>query len=422
MRILYLTQWFEPEPAFKGAQFAEELARRGFDVEVATGFPNYPGGRLYPGYKLRPYRMDGTAGEIPVHRLWLYPSHNRSPLRRALNYLSFFLSSLIFGLVRGWRYDIVYVYHPPITPSLAMALISRLYGFRLILDIQDLWPDSVAASGMASKRTSRILERICRFVYRRADHIITQSDGMRQRLIDRGVPSAKISRIYNWATYRPNAAVAAGQMPDDFADAVNVVYGGNLGQAQALMHVVRAAEVARHVVPTLRLHFFGDGIERDMLLRSVEAHPGADARIHGPVDRQRMDRVFDHADILIMHLKRDPLYEFTIPSKTQHYMACAKPIIAGINGEAAIILEQSGGAVVCPPEDDRALAAALIELGRLSASQRQTMGRRARDHYQAHFSMASAIDQTVAIFGLAQSASARPNLSNAKLQARGNDR
>jgi glycosyltransferase involved in cell wall biosynthesis len=278
-----------------------------------------------------------------------------------------------------------------------MALVARLCGFRLVIDIQDLWPDSVDASGMASARTIRILDRICRFVYRRADHLIVQAAGMREKLIERGVPPVKISRIYNWASYRPDVDGARPKRPGYFADAINVVYGGNLGQAQALDYVIDAVELARKQVPALRLHLFGNGIERDALLRHAQCRPAANVKFHDALDRAQMDRIFDRADILIMHLKRDPLYEFTVPSKTQHYMACAKPIVAGVTGEAASILERCGGAIVCSPEDREEMAEALVRVGRMSEAERESMGRRARDHYLSQFSMNSAIEQTVAI-------------------------
>ena len=394
MRILYITQWFQPEPAFKGIDFAKALAAAGHEVEVATGFPNYPGGQLYPGFSLRPYRRELMDG-IPVHRLFLYPSHDGSSIGRALNYLSFFLSVLLFGLLRGRRYDVVYVYHPPITPGVAAALFTRLWRRRFIIEIQDLWPDSVGASGMAGGKVVGILGRLCNFVYRAADAIIPQSDGMRQRLIERGVPEAKLTRIYNWATYSPAVPGEVSDVPGEFAGHINIVYGGNLGQAQALNSLVDAFDVARRNTPGLRLHLFGNGIERDQLQRRAAERTDGDLILHGPVSRDRMDRIFDASDILAVHLKDDPLYTITIPSKTQHYLACGKPIIAGLSGEAAVILRRSGGAIVCAPDDVTALAAGLEQLAAMTEHDRQAMGQRALAHYVEYFSMGRALEQTV---------------------------
>lgn len=390
MRILYLTQWFEPEPAFKGQQFAQRLATQGNDVEVATGFPNYPGGKLYAGHRLRPYVRTTTADGLTLHRLWLYPSHDRSAIGRALNYISFFLSCLVFLLVKGGRYDAVYVYHPPLTPSLAAVLAAKLYRFRIVMDVQDLWPDSVAASGMASSAVSKFLSKLCRFVYRGVDQIIAQTDGMRARIIERGVPAAKVTRIYNWATYRERDTQPRIR-PETFADHVNLVYGGNVGQAQALMHVVAAAQEAARAFPKLRLHIFGSGIERDVLMHHLRDRSDSNLVLHAPVDRHDMDRIFDEADILIMHLRRDPLYEFTMPSKAQHYLACGKPIVAGIEGETARILSSSGAALVSPPEDAERMARSIVEFCSLHPSEREALGKKAREFYLANFDMKNAI-------------------------------
>ena len=402
MRILYLTQWFDPEPAFKGAQFARALADRGHEVEVATGFPNYPGGKLYPGFRIRPYRRETIAG-LTVHRLALYPSHDRSSLGRIANYLSFFLSALAFGLWRGGRYDAVYIYHPPLTPALAAALFCRWHNKPLVVEIQDLWPDSVAASGMGNARIVNILDRLCHFVYTRADRIIAQSRGMRARLESRGVAAEKLSTIFNWATYSDAAQVPIpATVAEAFSGRINIVYGGNLGQAQNLETVVHAAVRAQTEVPAIRLHLIGDGVERDRLSALVERESATDVvRIFPPVPRDAMDRIFDAADILVLHLNDDPLYDITIPSKTQHYLACGKPIVAGIAGDAAAILRDSGAASISAPEDVETMAASMIRIARMSGEERAVMGQRGLSHYRQHFAFGQAIDKTMDVIGQA---------------------
>lgn len=402
MRILYLTQWFDPEPAFKGAQFARALADRGHEVEVATGFPNYPGGKLYPGFRILPYRRETIAG-LTVHRLALYPSHDRSSLGRIANYLSFFLSALLFGLWRGGRYDAVYIYHPPLTPALAAAFFCRWHNTPFVVEIQDLWPDSVAASGMGNARIVAILDRLCRFVYARADRIIAQSRGMQARLESRGVEAEKLSTIFNWATYSDAAQVPVPEaVAEAFAGRINIVYGGNLGQAQNLDTVVRAAIRAQAEVPAIRLHLIGDGVERDQLAALVAHESAADAvRLLPPVPRDAMDRIFDAADILVLHLNDDPLYDITIPSKTQHYLACGKPIVAGIGGDAAAILRASRAASISAPEDVAAMAASMVRIAHMRPEERTAMGQRGLSHYRQHFAFDQAIDKTMDVIGRA---------------------
>ncbi len=397
MRILFLTQWFEPEPAFKGADFAAALEARGHEVEVATGLPNYPGGKLYPGYRIRPYQRQAVDG-IVTHRLALWPSHNSSAPGRIANYLSFFISTLLFGLVRGGRYDLVYVYHPPVTPSAAAAIFCALHRKPLVVEIQDLWPDSVAASGMAGKSITRVLGALCTFVYRRATMIVPQSDRMLARLRERGVPARKLQRIYNWATYCRRAGAALPERTEDaFLDRFNVVYGGNLGQAQALDGLIDAVALAGEGVPSLHLHLFGNGIERERLAAHAERVAPSRVTLHGPLDRRVMDRVFDRADALAVQLKDDPLYAITIPSKVQHYLACGRPILAGLTGEAAELLRRAGAALVCPPGDAEALAEAIRQLAEMPAAERARMGENGRRFYEAELGFDRAIDETLGV-------------------------
>ena len=147
MRILILSQWFDPEPTFKGLLFARELAARGHDVEVLTGFPNYPGGHVYPGYRIRPWVREQIDG-VSILRVALYPSHDKSAFGRALNYTSFAISAALIGTALIRKPAVVYVYHPPATIGFAATVIGFFRKVPFLYDIQDLWPDTVALSGM----------------------------------------------------------------------------------------------------------------------------------------------------------------------------------------------------------------------------------------------------------------------------------
>jgi hypothetical protein len=193
-----LTQWFDPEPGAKGLVFARELVKQGFDVEVVTGFPNYPGGKIYPGYKMKLIQRECIDG-VHITRLPLYPSHDQSAIKRILNYASFAASSLFYGVLIARRADVMYAYHPPLTVGVTSVLIRFFRRIQLVYDIQDLWPDTLAATGMIKNTTVlRLIEGLCGWVYRHCDFITVLSPGFKRRLVERGVAANKLSIIYNW--------------------------------------------------------------------------------------------------------------------------------------------------------------------------------------------------------------------------------
>lgn len=396
-RILYLTQLFDPEGAFKGLSFATALRDQGFDVDVATGFPNYPHGRIIEGYKVRPYQREVMEG-ITVHRVPLYPSRDQSTLRRSLTYLSFLVTALIFCLLRGRRYDAIYVYHPPMTVGLAAALSGIVTRTPFVIDIQDLWPDSVTASGMSSTRVDRILGGMCRFVYRRAARIVAQSRGMGRKIVERGADPAKVRVIYNWAEERFVTPRRAHDVtPYAFTERFNFVYGGNFGVHQALGVVVEAAIRAARVEPAIQLVLIGDGLDRAALEQQVARAGGPAVRIMPAIHQKDIADVFAAADVLLVHLADLDFFEFTVPSKTQFYLASGKPILGGLVGEAATLIAEAGAGTTVPPANVDALAEAMIHLARTDPAELARMGARGRAFYEKHLSFGEAIVRTGAV-------------------------
>ena len=187
--IMIITQWFDPEPAFKGLLFAKELVARGFDVEVITGFPNYPGGEVYSGYRIKLIQREKIDG-VAITRVPLFPSHDKNKFRRILNYLSFALSSLIYGLFFSKRPNVIYAYHPPLTVGLSAVIIKFLRRVPVLYDIQDMWPDTLNATSMlTNKHLLNLISKICDIVYASVDKIVVLSPGFKKLLIDRGVKS-----------------------------------------------------------------------------------------------------------------------------------------------------------------------------------------------------------------------------------------
>ena len=196
MRILILSQWYPPEPMKLLSDMAETLMEKGHDVVVLTGFPNWPEGRLYPGYKIK-LRQKEMIGGVPVIRIPLYPNHSKSKIRRISNYLSFVITSSLLGVLFIQRPDIIHAIQPP-TTCLPAWFLSRLWRIPFTYEVQDMWPETLEATGMMNnKKVLSLVSRFCDWSYRKADAIRVISPGFRENLIAR-VPPEKIHVISNW--------------------------------------------------------------------------------------------------------------------------------------------------------------------------------------------------------------------------------
>lgn len=397
-RLILLKQFFEPEPSMKGLAFAQSLTSHGFDVEVLTGFPNYPGGKLYPGYRIRPIQRE-VMGGISVTRLALYPSHDRNRVGRVLNYLSFFISATFYLLFLARRADVIYVYHPPLTVALAGALARLLRRMPVVLDVQDIWPDTLRATGMIRNEWAlRFIGAVCRWTWRRADRVAVLSEGFRRLLVERGVAEDRVSVIYNWAErgigskakaglglVEPSAtllAPAAIRVRDRF----RVLFAGNMGPAQALGAVLDAAAIVGRTHPDIEFCFLGSGLDKERLAARAAREGIGNARFLPQVPMAEVGDWLAAADCLLVHLKADPLFAVTIPSKTQAYMAAGRPIIMAVEGDAATLVQRAGAGLVTPPENSAALAEAVIRLAGLPSAERARFGANARAFYDTELS------------------------------------
>ncbi len=399
VRVLLLTQWFDPEPTFKGMVFARELVRQGFEVEVLTGFPNYPGGKLYPGYRMRWLQRETIDG-VQVTRVPLYPSHDQSALRRILNYVSFAAFALFHGLFSVRRCDVIYAYHPPLTVGLAASFIRLFRRIPVVYDIQDMWPDTLRATGMIDNPTAlSVVEKVCRWVYRRVDHIVVLSPGFKRLLVERGVPEEKIDVICNWAD-EASLAAPVGTLPSNFpgADCFRVVFAGNMGKAQALGAVLDAAALLQKRRAKVSFVFVGGGVDVDKLKGQVAELALDNVVFIPPVPMAEVGTLLNNADALLVHLRKDPLFQITIPSKTQAYMAVGKPLLMAVDGDAADLVRQSEGGIVAISEDAQSIAEAAQSLATLAPEELTAMGRRAQEYYREQLALRVGVSRFGAIF------------------------
>lgn len=396
MKIVILTQWFDPEPTPKGLAFARKLLEQGHDVEVVTGFPNYPVGRVYDGYRIR-WRQCEEIDGVNITRLALYPSHDSSAVKRAMNYLSFMCTAMIYGLFSMSRPDVLYVYHPPATVGVAAAVVQFFRRVPFVYDIQDLWPDTLAATGMLrNDKALRIIGTVCRWIYRRAAHVVVLSDGFRDRLIDCGVDKDTVTVIPNWCdeTAIVRSEPKDGVLPDGF----NILFAGNVGFAQALDAVVEAADIVKNDERKINLVVLGSGVDVARLKAEVGSRGCENVSFLPRVPMNEVGPILSAADVLLVHLKDDDLFRITIPSKIQAYMSIGKPVLVGVRGDAATLVSKARAGLECIPENADSIAEAFRTFAKMPVAKIEELGQNARDYYLEHLSLAKGTDRFIEVF------------------------
>ena len=360
-----------------------------------------------------PFQREVIDG-IPVLRVPLYPSHDQSGVKRALNYLSFAAAASI-GTLFVKRPDVAYVYHPPATVGLPAMVLQALRGVPFVYDIQDLWPDTLAATGMM--QNAAVLKGVgswMSYVYSHAAHITVLSEGFKQRLIQRSVPASKLTVIPNWTEEgKINLPTPDPQRARDlgFEGRFNVVFAGTMGKAQALETVLEAAELLRISQPSARFVLIGGGVEVERLHgEALEKQlPNVDFLPRRPA--AEIGEILGLADALLVHLKDDPLFAITIPSKTQTYLMVGKPILMGVRGNAAQMVEEAGAGYAFEPQQPQALADAVQHLMKMTPAERQEMGSRGPTYYQKNLSLTVGTRKFIDVLDMVAS---RPRLSKTK--------
>jgi colanic acid biosynthesis glycosyl transferase WcaI len=398
-RIVLLTQWFDPEPTFKGIIFARKLIEQGYEVEVITGFPNYPGGKVYPGYKISLLQRESIQ-DIEVTRVPLYPSHDGSAIKRILNYVSFAITSAFYGIFMMKQADVMYVYHPPLTSGVSAAVIRFFRKIPVVYDVQDMWPDTLRATGMVSNEAVLgVVSKICQSVYKNVDKIAVLSPGFKDLLVERGVPANKIQLIYNWCD-ESALAISEGVLPENFPDSdkFTILFAGTMGKAQALDAVIAAAAIVQNLNSNITFVFVGGGVEVAHLQELVTAKKLNNVVFIPRVPMSQVGAMLQKADALLVHLRKDPLFEITLPSKIQAYMSTAKPILVAVAGNATSIIEKAQCGLVAEPENPQSIANSAILLANMSSTDLAIMGKAGRGFYDAKMSIDVGVASFIKLF------------------------
>ena len=331
--LFYVAQYFTPEPYLKDIQFISDLEKKGLNPVVITSFPNYPHGEIYKGYKNKFFSEELMDG-IRIIRVFTYADHSLSSVKRILNYFIFGLFAALAILKFGKRESFYYVLQSsPFVVLCAWTVHLFKRRSKVLLDIQDVFPENIRISGyVKSKWKISILDFFLNnFYYKSFDLFVTVSESFREMIINKGIEADKILTLYNWSMVE--------KTPDDEASTfeyttsgVNIVYAGNIGVHQGLSKLYEGMRNIVEKNPAIYFHFFGDGTDFEILQELVKEN--THIILHGRVSPSEIAQYLEAADILFLHLIKDPVYESIIPSKLQAYIEIGKPVLAGIEGEA----------------------------------------------------------------------------------------
>ena len=385
MNILILSQYFWPED-FRINDVARKLKLLGHNIEVLSGKPNYPGGKFFYGYKAWGYELDDYNG-IKVHRIPLI-SRGKGSINLAINYLSFIFSGIIFApwYLRKKKFDLIFVYAPsPLLQVIPAILLKYLKNIPIVLWVQDLWPESIVATGyIKSPVFIKLIRILVKFCYANIDTILVQS-----RAFIKPILSFQLRKnIF----YHPNSVESMFYSPANLSapniDSLNkgfsVLFAGNVGSAQA-METILSAEEKLLEFKKIKIVILGDGSKIEWLVKEIKTKRLKNIHVEGRYPIETMPILMRKASVLLVSLKNQPIFELTVPNKIQAYLAVGRPIIGSLDGEAAKLIKKARAGLVAPAENDAKLVQAILKVYRMTPKERNQLGQNARAFFQKNF-------------------------------------
>jgi glycosyltransferase involved in cell wall biosynthesis len=393
VRILYVSHYFPPEmgaPAGRVSGLARLWHRHGHEVWVLTGFPNHPTGKIHPDYRARFRRgflreeLDG----VQVLRTWILPAANRGRLLRSANYLSFLLSAAVSGGLSLPRPDVIVGTSPQLLCAAAGLALSKRFGVPWVMEVRDLWPESLVAVGASGERSAlvRALERVARGLYGSAAHVVTVTEAQRLAIVAAGIPAARVTVVPNGvdeAFYRTVESLAPRHAADPDGGPFVVTYIGTLGMAHGLETLLAAAERLRGDGGIV-FRLVGEGARRDELEREARSRGLDNVDFVGEKPRHEVPHWIAASDLCLVLLRKTPVFETVVPSKMLEIMAVGRPIVLGVRGEAQRLLERAGAGLAVEPDAPDAVVAAIRAL-RADPARRAAMASHGRDFVRREF-------------------------------------
>ncbi len=392
-RIVIVSQYFWPE-TFKGNDIAVDFVKRGYQVTVLTGKPNYPQGKFYSGYSFFKKPTEIYKG-INIIRVPLIPRGNNN-LLLILNYLSFIFFGSWAALFRiKGSIDIIFVQQlSPVTVALPAILLKKIKKVPLILWVLDLWPESITATtNINNTLILNLLKRLVHFVYQSSDRILISSKNFKISITQiLGKTSKPIDYFPNWAE---DVFLESVNKPSQFelpeqSGNFNIIYAGNIGEAQDFESVLKAVELTR--TAHINWVFIGDGRKKKWIEIEKQKRNLSNLFLLGRYPLEDMPSIFQKADAMLVSLKNEPIFELTVPAKIQAYLASGKAILGMLNGEGAQIINQSGAGLACQAGQADELAQNAIRLSQLPQKEHLQKERHAKKYYQKYFNKQKLFD------------------------------
>lgn len=388
MNILIVSQYFWPEN-FRINDLAAGLVERGHKVSVLTGIPNYPDGKFFPGYGLFKKQRQAYKG-IRIIRAPLLPRGRGGGLRLSINYFSFaFFASVLSFFFHREKFDLIFVFEPsPITVGLPAIVLKKLKSIPMLFWVQDLWPESLSATGsINSAFILNIVNKLVCFIYRYSDRILIQSPAFSSLIEKQGVNPERIIFFPNSveAIYKPITVQTDLEIDNMLPSGFLIMFAGNIGAAQDFETILLAAERLKDY-SDIHWVILGDGRRFEWVKEKVNTRDlSGSVHLLGRHHFESMPAFFSKADVMLVTLKQDPVFAMTIPAKIQSYMACAKPIIAALDGEGGRLITESGAGLASPSGDDDALAKSILAMYNMPNKKRKAMGKRGKAYCDANF-------------------------------------
>lgn len=401
MKILIVSQYFYPEN-FRVNTLARELVLRGHEVSVMTAYPQYPGGVIFEGYGFdKPYEKDWHG--VKIHRVKTWP-RGKGPVGLLHNCVSYVVSGNSWARNCNEKFDAVYVFEvSPVTVGLPAVTYKKKFGTPVFFNLQDLWPENVhEVLGIRFPPLTWIINRIVNRIYRNSDKILCASNSFVENLKRKGVAEDK---LVFWPQFCLDPRLGQLERPEILSeDTFNVVFTGNLGDAQGLDLMMEAARQLKG--KGIRWYLVGDGRARERLEGLVREYAlEGDVVFTGRVSEAEANNFAAYADAAYLSFKDNPLFHMTIPAKLQTYLACGAPVLAAAGGESAEIIRDNHCGIAVEPRLE-ALVEAMEKMASLSQEQRQAMARAARACYEQNFTMKDLVERLEAMMEEARKPSA----------------